>query len=152
MFQENLGFDLEITGYEFDKPVDATDWISFSAKQNSHLKQKTGIEYYSQKLFVSASLLLNCSGRKIIYTSDVGCEDDLYLFDDEHAEIIISESAHVTFEEIFSAYKKFNPGKLFITHIPDELETELINKLDQLTVNDKEKIFLCYDGMSVIPA
>ncbi len=152
MFRETLGYNLEIIGFEFDNMIYAADQTSFTAKQNLHIIQKTETEHYPKELFVSASLLLKCNGRNIIYTSDIGCADDLYLFKDQRHDILISECAHLSFEELYSAFKNLAPSKLLITHIPDEHENYLSSRINRLIPEDREKIILCYDGLSVIPA
>jgi ribonuclease BN (tRNA processing enzyme) len=61
---------------------------------------------------------------------------------------MITESTHVSCEEIFEAFNKLTPDKLFIVHISDDDEIHLLtwyNNLDSLT---KEKIMIPSDGFS----
>ncbi len=147
MFKENLDFNLEITGFDFDEPVEINEEIKFIAKQNTHIVQKEFLKYYPIELFVSSSFLFNVENKKLFYSSDIGSKNDLYLFENEKIDLMIIESMHINPEEIYEAFIKIKPKKLLLTHIDDLSEKELKNWYKKLSEKEKRKILLCYDGM-----
>ncbi|MCX7798515.1 MAG: MBL fold metallo-hydrolase [Melioribacter sp.] len=149
MFKENLDFNLEIIGFSFDKVVRINQNINFIARQNSHIVQKENLKHYSQKLFVSSSFYFKIGQKKIFYSSDIGNKSDLYLFEDKPIDIMIVESMHVLFSDIYDAFLKIKPSKLLFTHIDELSEKELIKWHSKLKQAEKSKIVICYDGMKI---
>ena len=147
MFKEILGFDLTIAGFEFGKKVSINS-IHFTAKQNSHVLRKEILNKYPPEIFVSSSFLFEVNGKNIIYTSDIGSKDDLYLFKGRMINCLITESTHITFEDIYEAISQLKPKKLLITHIDDEIELNLEKWHGNLPENEKDNIIICYDGLN----
>lgn len=147
MFKENLNFDLNIFGFEFENNICADYGINFTAKKNSHIYQKENLKHYPAELFVSSSFLLEVDKEKIIYTSDIGSKDDIYLFADKNIACMIIECTHIAVDEIYEALIKISPQKLFITHISDEIEHALENWHNKLNEDEKQKVVVCYDGL-----
>jgi len=147
MFKENLDFEIDINGFNFDAPVQINEEIKFVARQNSHIFQKDFLNHYPSELFVSSSFLFNSENKNIFYSSDVGNKYDLYLFENEKIDLMIIESMHITPEEIYEAFIKIKPKKLLLTHIDDIQEKELKRWHKKLPDKERRKIFLCYDGM-----
>jgi ribonuclease Z len=152
MFSETIGFNLNIMEYDFEKLFLLNNNISLAAIQNSHVHKKEETKFYPDEMFVSSSLLLRCNNKNIFYASDVGSAEDLYLFKNKSVDIMITECSHVSLDEIFASFQKLKPNKLYITHISDELETQMIQWHHNLPIDNQEQIFLCHDGLSVIPA
>lgn len=149
MFKESLDFELEIIGFEHNEEKIINDRIKFTAKQNSHIYQKEFLKHYPAKQFVSFSFLFDIEKKIIFYSSDIGSKDDLYLFEGNKINYMIIESTHITPLEIYNAFNKINPNKLFLTHIDDEQEKIISNWYKRLKEKDKRKIFVCYDGMEI---
>lgn len=148
MFAETIGFEIDFVELEFDFKFHLNEKTKLMIKKNSHIKQKDETKNYPAKMFVSASLMLEIDGKNIFYTSDIGNEEDFYLFNDNKFDCMITESTHVSCEEIFEAFNKLTPDKFFIVHISDDDEIHLLtwyNNLDSLT---KEKIMIPSDGFS----
>ena len=53
--------------------------------------------------FISSSFLFNVGKKKIVYTSDVGSSDDLYLFNNIQPDIFITETTHLSLTDIENA-------------------------------------------------
>lgn len=149
LFKENLTFKLSIHKFGFGRKQKVSGSISFVPKQNSHIIQKLRLKKYPVEQFVSSSFLLNIGSNKILYTSDVGSEADLLLFKHHQIDYLISELTHVNTAQIFSAFKKLNAGKLFLTHIGDDDEKKMINwHRNQLKLN-KKLVHICFDGLQI---
>jgi len=149
IFMETLGFQFTISGFDFDEQISVNNDFKFIAKRNSHIVQKEILKNYPPELFTSYSVFFEIEKKKIIYTSDIGSETDLYLFKDEHADYFVTESAHVTTSAIYSAYKQLHPGHLLITHINEEDAEEMITWQKSLPAEDRKKIQVCHDGLSI---
>ncbi|MGK9477620.1 MBL fold metallo-hydrolase [Melioribacter sp. OK-6-Me] len=147
MFPEALGFNLKIIGYRLAEKVTVAEDFSFMAKQNSHIYPKGDIEFYSESMFVSSSLSFTIAGNSIVYTSDVGSPDDLYLFDTLKPDVFITEMAHIEPEDLYLVFKKINPGRIFITHIDDEKFGKLVDWYENLDDALRDKITICHDGL-----
>ena len=148
MFNEILGFDLTINGFETGEKISLNNYISFITKKNLHIFQKENLKQYPPGIFVSSSFLFELEGKTIFYTSDIGSKDDLYLFEDQKIDYFITESTHTTLEDIYKALGKVDPEKLFITHIDEKVEQALEKWYSDLNENKKEKVIICYDGYS----
>lgn len=149
MFKENLNFNLDIISFTFDEELLVDDKFKIIPKQSSHILQKDFLKHYPIELFVSSSFLFQIDNKKIFYSSDIGSKDDLFIFEYSQIEYMIIESTHISTEEIYEAYKKINPKKLFLTHIDDELEKNILKWHKKLSAKDQRKILICFDGMKV---
>lgn len=146
IFIEKLNFHVEIISFDFDKELQVTTGFNSLAKQNSHITNKHNINDEEIK-FISSSFLLKVDKKKIVYTSDIGSSDELYLFDYIQADIFITESTHLSFSDIEKAAIIINPIKLYLTHIDNE--TELKNWYNNLSEAQREKFLIAFDGMTI---
>jgi ribonuclease Z len=146
IFIEKLNFLVEIIPFEFDKEIEISNDFKFTAKQNSHIKKKHEIDNDKLK-FISSSFLFKVGNNKIVYTSDIGNSEDLFLFNNIQADICITETTHLSFNDIENAATILNPTKIYLTHIDNE--TELRNWYNNLSANEKEKFIIAFDGMMV---
>ena len=147
LFEENLGFKLELYQFKFGIKQKVSASISFVPKRNSHILRKKILKKYPAKQFVSSSFLLNLGSSSIFYTSDVGSANDLFLFKNQQTNYLISETTHVTAGQVLSAAKTLNVTKLFLTHISDEDEKKITSWHKNLSEADKKKVKICYDGL-----
>ncbi len=148
MFKESLGFELRIIGFSFDEKVQVNNKIKFTAKQNSHLRRKEHHKNYPEDIFVSSSLLLEIDEQKIFYTSDIGSGNDLFLFGNYEIDYLITEACHININDIYKFISTKNPGNIFITHYDNEYEAELQSWKNSLKDSEKQRITICYDGLS----
>ena len=95
------------------------------------------------------SFLFNVAGKKIRYTGDVGSSNDLYLFEKEIVDIYITETTHITLDEILQAAGKINPSKILLTHITEDDESKLQYNIDQLPEEAKKKLIIATDGLRI---
>lgn len=149
MFKETLGFDLQITGYNFeDKNIINSDTYLL-AKRNSHITQKAFLNNYPKEIFISSSVLIESGNKFVIFTSDIGSETDLFLFKDFPVNCIITEATHISIESILKVIDISNPEKILLTHISEEDEVRLAKWHSELSTDYKAKINIAYDGMIV---
>ncbi|MCB9209284.1 MAG: MBL fold metallo-hydrolase [Ignavibacteriales bacterium] len=146
IFIEKLNFKINIEGFEFGKEIKILNKFIFTAKQNSHIKNKHNIESETIK-FLSAGFLFNVDSKKIIYTSDIGDKNDLYLFPNESPDIFITESNHIELKEIEEAANLLRLKKVYLTHIDDE--STILSWYNKLSDDQKEIFILAEDGMKI---
>ncbi len=144
MFFEIAGFEVKITGFEFGKVYRVSEFINFIPKQNNHIKQKEELKNKNVP-FLSSSFYFEVEKKKIVYTSDIGNEKDLYLFEKIKTDIFITETTHVELNDIFTAFQILKPNEVYLTHIDDEDEKIIADWIDNL--NNNSKFVLAKDGM-----
>jgi hypothetical protein len=112
-----MGFEIRYKTFNDDERFSITDEFTFLARKNSHLVK---LEKYSEKYpslsLYSASFLFETTEKKIIYTSDIGSEEDLLLFREFAPDILICEVTHIPPSAIIEKISKINPGKVYLTH------------------------------------
>jgi ribonuclease Z len=143
LFKEKLNFSLEIIGFDFTSVTKITDLFTFESKQNSHVYNKYKIEN-SKVNFISCSFLINVLGKKILYTSDIGSYEDLFLFNSIKPDIFITEATHVQLNKVENAITIMNPNKTYLTHIDNE--DKILSWYKKLPETQKSKINIAADG------
>lgn len=153
LFEEKFGFDFKIIGFSENEITIINEEINFTARENSHIKKSDLLKNYDLINFVSCSFYFEINSgtetghnKKIIYTSDIGNADDLFLFKDKTADYFITETSHISLEEIYKFYKLQNQKRLFLTHIEDEKEAEILNFVSNLDDDDKKRISAVFDN------
>ena len=147
LFQETLGFSLQIKGYATKQEVFINTDLKFIAEQNSHITNKHNLTGYPEISFISCSLLIVSENKTIVYTSDIGSANDLYLFKDREMDFYICETTHVSLEEILLMLSKSNIKKLLLTHIDDEFAETIKSKVRES--KESEKIIITEDGLTI---
>jgi ribonuclease BN (tRNA processing enzyme) len=146
LFLNTFRFSVEIVGYEFNSKVTIIDQFRFIARQNSHIRNKHNLDINELK-FLSSSFLFQTRNQNIVYTSDIGNSEDLYLFDDIQPDVFITETTHVNFSQIEKSQTILNPSKTYLTHIDDEQKTK--NWIEELPYLRKKKFIKAEDGMKI---
>jgi ribonuclease Z len=149
LLPERMGFEINYKTFYDDERFIITEKFSFLARKNSHLSnlEKFRGKYPSLSLF-SASFLFEAGNKKVIYTSDIGSEGDLLLFEDYVPDIFISELTHISPLAIIKKILKINPGKVYLTHYSDEDIPSISEILANLPRDLKEKVKLAMDNLS----
>jgi len=149
LFPERLGFKINYEPFTIKKCFIVNDEIEILADQNSHLTELTEYENYSYISFACLSFLFKVGENKIHYTGDVGGRDDLYLFKDMKTDIFITETTHISLDDILNAAEKINPSKIILTHITEKDESKLNFDLNQLPEKVRKKIIIASDGLKI---
>lgn len=145
---ERMNFEILFEEFVDDTEIKLNDELKFVAKQNSHLdKYKIYRQNYNLPS-ASPTFLFTHIDKKIIYTSDIGSVKDLFLFS-EQVNILICEISHIDFSELITVIKNLNPSEVYLIHIPDEKEKDILQFLssDNSTVG---QILLTFDGLEVL--
>ncbi|MBN1637953.1 MAG: MBL fold metallo-hydrolase [Ignavibacteriales bacterium] len=145
IFSENLNFRLNLNGCNFNEEISLERNFSFLLRKNNHITdEKKSNQNYENIGYVSASVLIKCENKVIIYTSDIGNVEDLLLFNDFKCDFFISEATHLSPEEIYAAYLKSDSDKLILTHIENEQKISLW--FENLTEDEKRNVIIAKDG------
>ena len=144
-----LGFNVQLIPFKEDETIKVNDNFEFIAKKNSHLlklNREIGID---ESKLISLSYFFSINENKIFYSGDIANASDLYLFKEKITEYFISESTHISVDELTEVYNTINPLKLIVTHIEDGIERNLIKWYNRLSEKDKERIILANDGLKL---
>ncbi|MCF8240694.1 MAG: MBL fold metallo-hydrolase [Melioribacteraceae bacterium] len=148
LFTEILDFDLSITGIKTNEEIDVDGKFNFTAKQNSHIWNKHKLKGFDDVSFVSISLLIKTESEQVIYTSDIGDSADLILFN-KSTDYFITETTHVSFDEIKTAVEKLNPVKVILTHFSCDDRKKIEEQISSLDRNIRKIFILADDGMTI---
>ncbi len=148
VFTEQATFKLEYQEFEHEEKIKISPNFKFTSKQNSHLDKY--LKYLADKTgFACSSFLFELGKKKVLYSGDVSSVQDLYLYEKENPKSVITEAAHISWEEILEYDKKMKPEKIYLTHYSDELGKELKGKAALLPAKISKKIILAADGLSI---
>ena len=135
LFPNKFSFPFTVIPIKQNKKVTLDCNISFIAKRNTHVKDK---EYYifNKKINpVSTSLQITNNKSSLIYTSDIGNSEDLYLYNIKKNKYFISEISHVEIFDILQLLKTNLTITVILTHYD-------INKLHKLLDNNEINSFI----------
>ncbi len=145
VFTQKAAFSLEYFHFEHDEKITVTKHIEFTSKQNTHLDKY--LKYLSSASgFSCSSFLFEMGGKKVFYSGDISCYEDLFLFEEDEPNFIISEATHITWEQILDYYNLTKPDVIYLTHYSDELEKKLRKKICALPKLLHKKIILAEEG------
>lgn len=147
VFIERLSFELEYCEFEHGEKIVLSEDFKFISKQNSHLDEYEDYLNKKKTSFSCSSFLLMFGERKVYYSGDIGSNEDLNLFKDQQPEIIITEATHIKWENILDFIETNQPEMVYLTHLSDELELDLMQKIDNLPKIISKKIVLAVDGL-----
>ena len=151
LLPERMSFKIEFKTFDDNKKIKVSEDFYFTARKNTHLNklEKYQSEYPQLSLY-SASFLFEAEHKKIIYTSDIGSEEDLLLFNEIKSELFIDEITHISIQSLLKKVKILQPRLIYLTHYSDE-EIPYINEiLANLTNSLKEKVILALDSLSIV--
>ena len=154
LFKERMTFDLKIISFDEDVEVKSNGSFSIISKLNSHLDKyrRASLEtspVQENKLgFVSLSFLFKDDKSSVIYSGDVGSENDLCLFN-QKADWFITETTHIKQENLINLLDKLESSKLILTHIGDDFEKPLNDFHNSLPDKSKSRIIIAFDGLAL---
>ena len=148
IFPETYPFDINIAAMnELITKFDGG--LEIIIKINSHLKPKPNTIIYDKVEFVSFSLLIIKNDKKVVYTSDIGSIDDLYLFNQNMVNCFITEISHIRVEEFVIACEFIKAEEIVITHYQTKALKEIFdNKYISKNI-DENRIITAYDGLNL---
>jgi len=146
LFKERMTFELKIIPFNDEIEIKVSENFSFFSRINSHLDKYKKYDFENKLGFIALSFLFNDLENSLIYTSDVGSEKDLYLFN-QKVEWFITETTHIKSEDVLSVLEKLNPNKIILTHIGNDFEKPLTEFYRNLPETLKTRIILAFDGL-----
>lgn len=150
LYPDRLGFGIKYHSFDENILTQVSDEINFVARANSHLASVFELKRNSNQSFSCCSFLLNIGSKKIFYTSDVGSEKNLHLFDDNKYDFFISEITHVKPEEVIRETEKNNFGpQIVFTHYSEEDIAEAEKFISNLNEDVKSRVILAVDGLKI---
>jgi len=149
IFPERNNFEIQYKTFNKDEIVKIENNFSFIARKNSHLSKLREFEtkYPSVSLY-SASLLLQSEDNKIIYTSDIGSVEDIFLLKEFTSDIFICEANHLEPDLLVEALSKIETGKIYLTHFSEDNLKNLSEILASNAPEMRNKIVMAEDGLS----
>lgn len=146
LIPERMKFEIEYVTFDENQKIKVTEEFFFTGRKNSHLNKLEGYKkiYPSLNLF-SGSFLFEIKGKKIIYTSDIGSEEDLSIFDEINPDIVISEANHITVQSIIEKYQA-SSSRIILTHYSDEEFQSISEILANLPNAKKDRIEIARDS------
>lgn len=147
---ERMGFEICFQTFKDDERFNISEEFSFLARKNSHLikLEKYKVSYPSLSLY-SASFLFEEGNKKVIYTSDIGSEEDLSLFQEVDPDILIWEVTHIPLSAIIEKVIKVDPDKVYLTHYSDGDIPKISEILASLPKSLIGKVELAEDGLFI---
>lgn len=149
IFEEKLDFRINYKSFKNNEETKIIDNSHFLAKQNSHLKKYEQFDKEKKLSFSSSSFLFNIEEKVLFYTGDIGSKNDLYLFENERIDTMISEITHVEIPEILEVAQRIKINNLILTHISDEDEPGLEKLKYLLKQQNKLVVQIAFDSMKV---
>ncbi len=148
LFRERMTFDLNVISFNEENEINADENFSFISKLNSHLDKYKKYDQQNKLGFASLSFLFKDDENSVIYSGDIGSENDLYLFN-EKVDWFITEITHIKIENIFKLLGKIEPAKLILTHIGDDFEKPINDFHQSLPEHLKSRIIIAFDGLEL---
>lgn len=149
IFKERSTFNLNIIPFNEEIKIKLFDNFNFTTKKNSHLSKYKIYDLKNKLSFTSLSFIFEDDENKVIYTSDIGSEEDLYLFNNE-VDYFITEITHIIPVSLISLAQKCRSDKIVITHLDAHSEESLDYFLkDQENSLKKERFIVAFDGLEL---
>ena len=138
LLNDKLTFDYNIWEYG-ENALIMDGGMTIKPIPNRHLEGLNTLSDHYRISIQSFSLIVSCRGKCVYYSADLKDIDDLKP--PKGMDIIIVESTHISIEDAVRKAEKLNLGKVIMTHVPPELESE------KAELTDKYRCEFAYDGM-----
>jgi ribonuclease BN (tRNA processing enzyme) len=149
VFSEKMDFSINYVPFYNQKPFPITENFQITAKQNNHLESYRIYDRSNLLSFSCSSFLFTLHGLNVQYTGDIGNDDDVELFKEHAIHTLISESSHISIENLLLISEKLKIKKLVFTHISDEDEASVLNLENINNGNNTFEIVAAYDGLTI---
>ncbi len=116
--------------------------VRVTAYPNTHIKPVDGI-------FRSHSFLIECEGKRIVYSGDVKCYSELDGAIGEGCDVLIGETGHHKIDDVYSYFSSKMIGKFYFFHHGREILNALDASAEKIASLFEDRACLTYDGMTV---
>ncbi|MBR4061036.1 MAG: MBL fold metallo-hydrolase [Lachnospiraceae bacterium] len=117
--------------------------IKVTAFPNTHLVE------WQQDRCLSYSYLIECDGKKLVYSGDVGSYDDLNEAIGKGCDGLIIETGHFGIDEVQQYVSGKNIRKIFFSHNGREIISNPEASKEKVKNYFGNKGFICEDGMTI---
>ena len=148
LFRERMTFNLKIISIDEENEITVSENFYFISKLNSHLDKYKQYDSNNRLGFVSLSFYFKDDANSLIYSGDIGSENDLYLFN-QKVDWFITEITHIKKENILTLLEKSDPKEIIFTHIGDDFEKPLSEFHQSLPNHLKFRVILAFDGFEL---
>lgn len=150
LLPERMKFEINYKTFSEGERILISKNFFLVAKRNSHLsKLESYSSQYANLNFLSLSLLVEVQNKRLIYTSDIGSEEDLFLFNQNPSDIFITEATHLKPEILINSLPEINTERIILSHLTDE-DTETLSAILTTQTDDlKNKTSFGFDGLSL---
>lgn len=124
IIEQKLPFDLSLMLVHESEPVDA-DGVTIQPIANSHMKKYEPFvaEYGLPNKQQCFSFRITVGGKTILYSADLGSEKNL-LDHLKGVDLLVIESTHIDLEAVLARAVHENVGRIVLTHIAEDYDTE----------------------------
>jgi len=113
-----LGFPLELNAWNTRQTVSPAAGIEVSIFPTTHLRGlQRKIDAASEGRFEIFGLDINCRGRRVIFSSDLGAPSDLEAALSAPCDVLVCELSHFRPEDLFGALRGRTIGQLVFNHL-----------------------------------
>lgn len=98
---------------------------------------------------MSYSFLIECEGKKLIYSGDLGKYEDLNPIIDEGCDGLIIETGHFGISDAYGYCKMHNIGKVFFSHNGREILNAPEASAEKVRQLFGDTAVICEDGMCI---
>lgn len=150
LFKERMTFNLKLISFHAETEIKVVEKFNFVSKINSHLDKYKKYDFENKLGFASLSFYFKDDENSLIYSGDIGNENDLYLFN-QKVDWFITETTHIRKENILKLLEKSDPTEIILTHIGDDFEKPLNEFHQSLPNHIKSRIIQAFDGFELNP-
>jgi len=145
---ERMNFKVDFKTFDFDEKLIISNDFKLLAKENSHLlKLKKHATNHQSIQLQCVSVLFEEKDKKLLYTSDIGSKEDLFLFRELSPDFFICEANHLELPALFEEIQKIRADKIYLTHYSEEDLKKISAILATLAENQKSRIIIAKDGL-----
>ncbi len=148
LFSEKMSFEFSVFPLSEKKPHEINKTFSVTVMKNSHVIPEKYPVGYSVP-YHSSSLLLQIKKSKIFYTSDIGSVNDIFHLTNLKPDFLISETTHISKQDLLKLFFVMNPGKMYLTHFDEEKIPGLKKWRKGLTPEIRNRIKFAEDGLII---
>ena len=148
LLTEKMDFEILYNPFSNNRKFLINEELKVVTRENSHLSELKKYDKYSNRSFYCASFLFSYNNKNLIYTADIGSQNDLELFKDFKPDILISEITHIAITDLFEKIDLLGSPITYLTHISEKDETDITDFLNN--VSDKVRKIELADDRQII--
>jgi len=130
-----LGFPLEFNAWNIEETISLASGIEVGVFPTTHLQGlHRKIDPSSTGRFEIFGLNMNCRGRRVVFSSDLGAPSDLESSLSVPCDALVCELSHFRPEELFAVLRGRSIRRLIFNHLAPELngkEEKLLREVRQ---------------------